>query len=196
MGGPGINGAQAEYLRVPLGETTLLPLPADTPPELVLLMTDILPTGYSIAMNARRLADEDRDRAQREKRGICVVLGCGPVSRNASLGLDVTEDRQVGLCAITSAATMFSKVFATDLQVSRLASATKHGAIALPANQLKLAVYGETSGRGADAVLEVVGHPSALTTAIDLVRPYGVISSGGLHKQSFTLEGSTLYDKK
>ncbi len=38
-----------------------------------------------------------------------------------------------------------------------------------------------TGGRGADAVLEVVGAPSALRSAYDLVRPGGTISSVGCH---------------
>jgi threonine dehydrogenase-like Zn-dependent dehydrogenase len=36
-------------------------------------------------------------------------------------------------------------------------------------------------GRGADAVIEVVGLSPALRTAFDLVRPFGVISSIGVH---------------
>lgn len=79
IGGPGINGAQAEYLRVPLGDSTLLHLDPSLPEELMLLMTDILPTGYSVAKNAKRLVDEDRD-GSAGKKGVCVVIGCGPVS--------------------------------------------------------------------------------------------------------------------
>jgi threonine dehydrogenase-like Zn-dependent dehydrogenase len=93
IGGPGIEGAQAEYLRVPLADATLLPTPADMPEELMLLMADILPTGYSVAWHARRLADEDREplgadgglsgAQEKHKGGVCVVVGCGPVSRRS-----------------------------------------------------------------------------------------------------------------
>lgn len=38
-----------------------------------------------------------------------------------------------------------------------------------------------TDGRGADAVIEVVGLSPALRTAFDLLRPWGVISSVGVH---------------
>lgn len=51
--------------------------------ELGLMMCDILPTGYSVAMNAFRLADEDRGVVGGGKagnRGVCVVIGCGPAS--------------------------------------------------------------------------------------------------------------------
>lgn len=55
----------------------------------MLIMTDILPTGYSTAMNARRLLDGDQAQSagaggaaqgKTEKKGVCVVIGCGPVS--------------------------------------------------------------------------------------------------------------------
>jgi threonine dehydrogenase-like Zn-dependent dehydrogenase len=114
----------------------------------------------------------------------------GNVERDARLTV------QVGLCAITSALTLFSKVFATDLQPTRLRLAEKHGAIALPLEQLRAALLEATDGRGADAVLEVVGHPGALTTSMDLVRPFGVISSCGVHSMPITMDGDLLYSKK
>lgn len=91
---------------------------------------------------------------------------------------------------------MFEKVFATDLAAHRLKAAEKHGAIALQGEELKKAVLEATNGLGADAGIEVVGHQSALDTAIDLVRPFGVISSCGLHTHDVKIPGLTLYGKK
>lgn len=105
-------------------------------------------------------------------------------------------DSQVGLCAITAALTVFDKVFATDPAPSRLELAKTHGATALPLDELKPAILAATEGRGADAALEVVGYEAALLTAIDLVRPYGVISSVGLYTHEVKLDGNVLYGKK
>ena len=91
---------------------------------------------------------------------------------------------------------MFDRVFATDLAPARLAAARKHGATALSKDELLPALRSATDGRGADAVLELVGHESALLTAVELARPYGVISVGGVHSQPVTLSGATLYNKK
>jgi hypothetical protein len=44
-------------------------------------MTDILPTGYSVAKNARSLLELD---GPRQKGEVCVVIGCGPVSEQES----------------------------------------------------------------------------------------------------------------
>lgn len=38
-----------------------------------------------------------------------------------------------------------------------------------------------TEGRGADTVIEGVGHADALRTAFDLLRPWGNISSFGVY---------------
>lgn len=91
---------------------------------------------------------------------------------------------------------MFEKVYATDLATHRLEAATRHGAVALPYDALKKEVLAATEGRGADAVLEVVGHVSALRNAMDIARPYGVVSSCGVHTHETTLDGVALYGKK
>lgn len=91
---------------------------------------------------------------------------------------------------------MFEKVFATDLSPQRLKMATTHGATALPMEELEAAVLKATENRGADAVLEVVGVPAALQSAMKLVRPFGIISSCGLHTHMTELPGATLYGKK
>lgn len=91
---------------------------------------------------------------------------------------------------------MFDKVYATDIAHNRLEAAEKHGAVALPLNELKQVVTAATEGRGADAILEVVGHESALHTALELVRPFGVVSSVGVHNLPMTLPGTSVYGKK
>jgi threonine dehydrogenase-like Zn-dependent dehydrogenase len=91
---------------------------------------------------------------------------------------------------------MFSKVFATDLQPARLELAKRHGATALPLAELRTALAEATDGRGADAVLEVVGVEGAIRTGMELVRPYGVLSSVGVHGHERKLDGDLLYGKK
>ncbi|KAJ3196810.1 hypothetical protein HDU67_003925 [Dinochytrium kinnereticum] len=51
-------------------------------------------------------------------------------------------------------------------------------------------------GPGVDAVLEVVGSPQALALGYELLRPFGVLSSVGVHTApTFPLNGGNLYDK-
>lgn len=170
-----IDGGQAEYVRVPLAQTTLAPVPDGIPEEMLVLMADIFPTGFFCASRyLKDLSPEDR------KTTVAVAVGCGPV----------------GICGITAALTMCDTVFAIDSVPERLAEAEKIGAKPIllsdnPAEKIKAA----TEGRGADVAMEFVGHGDALQLCIDLVRPFGQISTVGVHTEMLQLNGLILYGK-
>ncbi|KAK0646468.1 alcohol dehydrogenase GroES-like domain-containing protein [Cercophora newfieldiana] len=165
FGSLGLDGGQAEYVRVPFADGTLMKAPAEIDQRVLVLTADIFPTGYFGARNAfNALLPQPANEA------VVVVVGCGPV----------------GLCAIISALEYKPKhLFAVDSVDSRLELARKLGAEPLNFLQGKEAMLNRvkevTDGRGADAVVEVVGLSPALRTAFDLLRPFGVISSIGVH---------------
>lgn len=83
IGSSALQGAQAEYFRAPLADSTLFHVPSGMPEDLMVLMADILPTGYSVAHNARTMLDSGIAGVSTNTGGknqICVVIGCGPVS--------------------------------------------------------------------------------------------------------------------
>jgi threonine dehydrogenase-like Zn-dependent dehydrogenase len=163
--GRGLHGAQAEYVRVPLASTTLLKLPAlkdDGTPltdEEALFLGDIFSTAYSCAENANIRKDD-----------VVVVIGCGPV----------------GLLSVLSAR-MFepSVIIAVDSVDYRVERARKFGALTVnpDPSEVRKIVDEHTEGRGADAALEAVGHPSALDLAIHAVRPGAIVSIAGYHTE-------------
>lgn len=165
LGSERLDGAQAEYVRVPQADGTIIKAPATIPDQALILMADIFPTGYFGVKSALEMMP--RLRAQD---ATIVVVGCGPV----------------GLCAIASAAALHPRhLFAVDSVSDRLDQARNLGAEPLNfvANKtgLKDRIAQVTGGRGADIVVEVVGLSPALRTAFDLVRPFGAISSIGVH---------------
>lgn len=189
FGSPKLDGGQAEYVRIPLADGTAVVAPPEIEDERALvLMADIFPTGYFGAKNAFELMGYYQVKKRFEQMGLegvdptggptvvtVVVVGCGPV----------------GLCAIVSALEFQPKhLFAVDCVESRLQLAKELGA-----EPLNFADVGKggiglegmvkrvkevTEGRGADAVIEVVGSRPALKTAYELLRPFGVISSIGV----------------
>jgi len=170
--GRGLHGAQAERVRVPLAASTLVPIPDGMPDALALLAGDVLATGTFAA-----------DLAEVETGMAAVVLGCGPVGLMA-----------VAACRRRGAA----RVFAVDRVPERLALAERFGAEPLAFDRLDPleAVREATGGRGADAVLEVVGSPEATRLAVDLVRPGGTIAAVGVHtEQRFAFAPGEAYDK-
>lgn len=91
---------------------------------------------------------------------------------------------------------MFATVFAYDPTPARRALAEKHGATALDLPELKDAVLAATGGRGADAALELVGNEPALKMALGVIRPFGAVSSIGMHIKPMEISGDELYSKK
>lgn len=149
------------------------------PPRIIGLIfrQDIFPTGYYAASNALKSMNE----AERADVTV-VVIGCGPV----------------GFCAITSAKHFKPKrLFAIDSVPERLARAeSMHGATALDlAKDPKAAIMAATDGRGADVVLEIVGHADALRLAFDVLRPGGFIHSVGMHHAPLPFGGYEAYGK-
>jgi len=170
--GRGLEGAQAELVRVPLAEATLVPVPEGLPAEHALLVGDVLSTGYHCALQAGVRAG-----------GTYVVVGCGPV----------------GLMALLAAIELgAADVFAVDSVAERLGLATRFGgrAVDLGAEDPVAIVRAATDGRGADAVLEAVGSPAAHRAALELVRPGGTISVVGVHNEErFSFSPAELYDR-
>jgi threonine dehydrogenase-like Zn-dependent dehydrogenase len=170
--GHGLQGAQSPYIRVPMADSTLFPLSSDLNEKKGLLLGDVFSTGYFCADNAGI------------KRGaVYVVIGCGPV----------------GLMTILAAKHLGAeKLFAIDIIPERLVKAEQFGAIPLNSSliNVKQVILDNTSRRGADAVMEVVGSDKAVRLAIDLLRPGGTISSVGVHtSDNFSFSPVEAYDK-
>jgi len=131
----GYDGGQAEYVRVPFADVGPMEIPDDMEEEDVLLLSDVLPTGYQAAeMGAVREGDT------------VAVFGCGPV----------------GLVAARSAWLFGAKrVIALDRVEARLRFAERWaGAETLDLRRVGdpvPALKDATEGRGPDVCVDAVG---------------------------------------
>lgn len=170
--GAGLQGGQAELVRVPLADTTLLPLPPDLAPEAGLVLGDVLATGYHCATMA-----------ELTPRDVCAVVGCGPVGLMAVLAA-----RELGA----------ARVLALDTVPERLSLAERFGAepVNLRHTDALAAAHAATDGRGVDAVLEAVGSAESTRLAFMLLRAGGTISAVGVHHEAaFPFSPGDAYDK-
>jgi 2-desacetyl-2-hydroxyethyl bacteriochlorophyllide A dehydrogenase len=155
-----LNGAQAQYVRVPEADLTLRKLPEDEfSDEDMLFVGDILTTGYDAV---RKTDFRPGD--------FVAVIGCGPV----------------GLCTVMAARALGAgKVVAVDMVPERLKLAEQLGAIAVNPSETDPddVVLEMTSWRGADVVVDAVGHESALAACFPLVRMGGTISLAGMYTE-------------
>lgn len=154
--GAGLQGGQAQFVRVPLAGSTLIKIPEGIAQEQALLLGDIIPTGYFCALQAEI----------KPERTYCVI-GCGPVGLMTIIGA-----RELGA----------EKIFAIDTNEERLAMAARFGATPLnnASENAAVIVRGATENRGADAVMEAVGNAATGKLAYTLVRPGGIISMVGV----------------
>ncbi len=169
--GRGLHGGQAEYVRVPLADSTLVAIPPGVPDDQALLAGDVLSTGFHCAESGGVHSG-----------AVACVLGCGPVGLAAVLGA-----RELGA----------AQILAVDSVSERLALAERFGARALRLGEdVPGQVCRATDGRGADVVLEAVGSPEASRLAYGLVRTGGTISAAGVHNEErFAFAPGEVYQK-
>ncbi|UPK97282.1 hypothetical protein LCI18_008217 [Fusarium solani-melongenae] len=179
FGSASLDGGQAEFVRVPHADGTVVKAPSTVPEQALVLMADIFPTGYFGVRSAiDMLPTPDFHELT------VLVIGCGPV----------------GLCAIAAAAHYRPRhLFAIDSVSSRLEQAQRLGAEPLNfftgKEDMHARVKEATEGRGADVAIEVVGLSPALRTAFDLIRPFGILSSIGVHNAEIPWTGNEAYNK-
>jgi 2-desacetyl-2-hydroxyethyl bacteriochlorophyllide A dehydrogenase len=155
-----VSGGQAEYVIVPNADLTLRKLPEEGKgtDEDKLFVGDIMATGYEAVRRFIRPGDT------------VAVVGAGPV----------------GLCAAMSANVLgASQVVVVDKVAARLKEAEAIGAIPVNADETDPAeaVQDLTEWRGADLVIDAVGHPSALLSACSIVGSGGAISIPGVYTE-------------
>jgi len=161
-----IDGTQAEFVRVPFADMSTYQVPGGVTDEEILMLADILPTGYEVGVLNGNVGPGD----------VVAVVGAGPV----------------GLAAITGAQ-LFSPghIVAIDLSDARLEAAKHFGADVTVNNSREdpLHVIRDLTGRlGADVSIEAVGVPETFELAVKLVRPGGRIANVGVHGAPCTLD--------
>jgi threonine dehydrogenase-like Zn-dependent dehydrogenase len=186
-----VPGGQAEFLRVPFGNTLPIKVPEGPADDRFVYLSDVLPTAWQAVQYAAPPPG-----------GTVLVLGLGPIGDMAS----------------RIATHLGYRVIASDIVPERLARARARGIEVLETteqDEVVSRVQDMTDGRGADAVIDAVGmeaHGSpaaklaqkasalvpdavmqkvmqvagvdrlaALNTAIDAVRRGGTISLSGVY---------------
>lgn len=168
-----IDGTQAEYVRIPHAETSLYPIPKGADEEAMVMLSDILPTGFECGVLNGKVAPGST----------VAIVGAGPI----------------GLAALLTAQ-LYSpaEIIVIDLDDNRLAMAKKFGATqVINSSDGKAAesVKALTGGRGVDAAIEAVGIPVTFELCEKIVDPGGVIANIGVHGQKVDLHLETLWSQ-
>jgi alcohol dehydrogenase len=168
-----IDGTQAEYVRIPHADNSLYPIPAGADEEALVMLSDILPTGFECGVLNGQVKPGDT----------IAIVGSGPI----------------GLAALLTAQ-FFSpaEIIMIDPDDNRLNVARSFGATHLMNNSTEDVVkkiMDLTSGRGVDTAIEAVGIPATFELCEAIIGPGGHIANVGVHGKSVTLHLETLWSK-
>jgi alcohol dehydrogenase, propanol-preferring len=167
MPGNHIDGAYAEYMRVP--EKDALPLPDDLPLQEACLIADAVSTPYHAVVNRGEVRPGQR----------VVVFGCGGV----------------GVNVVQIAAAAGAEVWAVDVQPGRLEHALRFGARhvvnASETTEVAKAIKRATNG-GADVAFEAIGNPVTMRQAFDSLHRGGRLVIVGYSERELTLSAAKL----
>jgi len=168
-----IDGTQAEFVRIPFADTSLYHIPAGADEEALVMLSDILPTGFECGVLNGKV----------QPGSTVAIVGSGPI----------------GLAALLTAQFYSpAEIIMIDFDNNRLEVATRFGATTVINNKDGKAVekvMKMTSGRGVDTAIEAVGAPASFITCEDIVAPGGIIANIGVHGVKADLHLEKLWDR-
>lgn len=168
-----IDGTQAECVRTPHADTSLYPIPEGADEEALVMLSDILPTGFECGVLNGKVAPGAN----------VAIVGAGPI----------------GLAALLTAQFYApAEIVMIDLDDNRLEVARRFGAtqtINSGDGKALEKVKTLTGGRGVDTAIEAVGVPATFLLCQDLVAPGGIIANIGVHGTKVDLHLESLWSR-
>jgi alcohol dehydrogenase len=168
-----IDGTQAQYVRTPHAETSLYRIPDGADEEALVMLSDILPTGFECGVINGKVAPGST----------VAIVGAGPI----------------GLAALLTAQFYSpAEIIMIDLDDSRLGMARQFGATrTINSKDGKAAetVKALTGNRGVDTAIEAVGVPATFALCEELIAPGGIIANVGVHGQKVDLHLERLWSQ-
>ncbi|MBC7416477.1 MAG: zinc-dependent alcohol dehydrogenase family protein [Herminiimonas sp.] len=171
--GNSIDGTQAEFVRTPHAETSLYPLPDGADEEAMVMLSDILPTGFECGVLNGKVAPGSS----------VAIVGAGPIGLAALLTAQLYSPAQIIMIDLDNARLEIARQFgATDTINSADGDAAGR-------------VMELTAGRGVDTAIEAVGVAATFLLCQDIVGAGGVVANIGVHGQVVELHLERLWSK-
>ena len=168
-----IDGTQAEFVRIPYADTSLYPIPDGADEEALVMLSDILPTGFECGVLNGKV----------QPGSIVAIVGSGPI----------------GLAALLTAQFYSpAEIIIIDLDDNRLETARRFGATAVinsSDGKAVATIMKMTGKRGVDTAIEAVGIPATFELCEKIIAPGGTIANIGVHGTKVDLHLENLWDR-
>jgi alcohol dehydrogenase len=168
-----IDGTQAEYVRIPHADNSLYHIPAGADEEALVMLSDILPTGFEIGVLSGQVSPGSS----------VAIIGAGPVGLAALLTAQFYSPAEIIMVDLADARLEVAKRFGATHCIN---SARENGI----ENILKL-----TGGKGVDIAIEAVGIPATFDICQAIIAPGGRIANVGVHGKSVDFHLEKLWIK-
>lgn len=171
--GNSIDGTQAEYVRIRHGDNSLYPIPEGADEEALVMLSDIMPTGLEIGVQAGGVKPGD----------VIAIIGAGPVGMSALLTAQFYSP---------------ARIIMIDTDPARLGLARQFGAtdaVEVGREDAAASVMAMTGGQGVDVAIEAVGVPATFDVCQKIVAAGGRIANIGVHGKPVELHIEELWIK-
>jgi alcohol dehydrogenase len=168
-----IDGTQAEYVRIPYADNSLYSIPPDGDEEALVMLSDILPTGFECGVLNGKVKPGDT----------IAIVGAGPIGMAALLTSQFYSPFEIIMIDLDDNRLNVAKAFgATHIINSKIENAVKK-------------VMSLTDDKGVDVAIEAVGLPETFELCQEIVNTGGHIANVGVHGKSTILHLETLWSK-
>jgi alcohol dehydrogenase len=166
-----IDGTQAEYVRIPHADTSLYHIPEGADEEALVMLSDILPTGFEVGVLNGKVKPGD----------VVAIVGAGPIGLAALLTAQFYSPAEIIMVDLDDNRLKVSKGFgATDTINSSDGKAIEK-------------IMELTNGRGVDVSVEAVGIPVTFDICQEIVTAGGHVAVVGVHGTSVDLKIEKLW---
>jgi alcohol dehydrogenase len=168
-----IDGTQAEFVRIPHADNSLYPLAPGADEEAMVMLSDILPTGFECGVQNGQVKPGDT----------VAIVGAGPI----------------GLAALLTAQFYSpAEIMMIDLDENRLQVASSFGAtktVNSTDGKAVAKIMDLTGGAGVDVAIEAVGTPATFDICQAILAPGGHLANVGVHGKPVELHLEKLWDR-
>jgi alcohol dehydrogenase len=168
-----IDGTQAEFVRIPYAETSLYHIPDGADEEALVMLSDILPTGFECGVLNGKV----------QPGSTVAIVGSGPIGLAALLTAQFYSPAQIIMI---------------DLDDNRLEMAKRFGATAginSADGKAVETIMKMTGKRGVDTAIEAVGIRATFELCEKIIAPGGTIANIGVHGTKVALHLESLWDR-
>src|SRR5476649_2610507 len=154
-----IDGTQAEYVRIPHADNSLYRIPAGADEEALVMLSDILPTGFECGVLNGQVKPGD----------VISIVGAGPIGVAALLTAQFYSP---------------AEIIMIDTDQNRLEVAKTFGATKVVSTNPVEKIMKLTGGKGVNVAIEAVGTPTTFGICQSIIAAGGRIANIGVHGKS------------